>query len=205
MRFDSNLLAACAASLGLFSAATSHAVGSGAGYEAQVLDRDGVVVQTTFDSPVTPGRASVGVLGRNDLSVYETIEVGRVSYRFRTIGVDRGAVQVARSLDETQRVLDGLRARTVMLTLLVAGLAITVGLWMSARVTASLRRLTATAEHVGATGRLDATVGDGGTDEVGRLATAFDRMLVAQSLAEPLVLVTNDGVLAGYGEGVKVV
>ena len=33
----------------------------------------------------------------------------------------------------------------------------------------------------------------------------FDRMLVAQSLAEPLVLVTNDGVLAGYGEGVKVV
>lgn len=33
----------------------------------------------------------------------------------------------------------------------------------------------------------------------------FDRMLVAQSLAEPLVLVTNDGVLAGYGDVVKVV
>jgi PIN domain nuclease of toxin-antitoxin system len=32
-----------------------------------------------------------------------------------------------------------------------------------------------------------------------------DRMLVAQSLAEPLVLLTNDGALAGYGNVVKVV
>jgi PIN domain nuclease of toxin-antitoxin system len=33
----------------------------------------------------------------------------------------------------------------------------------------------------------------------------FDRMLVAQSLAEPLLLLTNDAVLGGYGESVKVV
>lgn len=33
----------------------------------------------------------------------------------------------------------------------------------------------------------------------------FDRMLVAQSLAEPLVLLTNDRLLAGYGDVVKVV
>jgi len=33
----------------------------------------------------------------------------------------------------------------------------------------------------------------------------FDRMLVAQSLCEPLVLLTNDDVLAGYGEVVRVV
>jgi PIN domain nuclease of toxin-antitoxin system len=33
----------------------------------------------------------------------------------------------------------------------------------------------------------------------------FDRMLVAQSLSEPLVLLTNDSVLGGYGEVVKVV
>ena len=33
----------------------------------------------------------------------------------------------------------------------------------------------------------------------------FDRMLVAQCLAEPLVLLTNDGVLADYGDVVKVV
>lgn len=33
----------------------------------------------------------------------------------------------------------------------------------------------------------------------------FDRMLVAQSLAEPLILLTNDGLLADYGAIVKVV
>jgi len=33
----------------------------------------------------------------------------------------------------------------------------------------------------------------------------FDRMLVAQSLAEPLVLLTNDSVLAEYGDVVRVV
>jgi PIN domain nuclease of toxin-antitoxin system len=47
---------------------------------------------------------------------------------------------------------------------------------------------------------------------VERLATVppvhrdpFDRLLVAQSLAEPLILLTNDRVLAAYGEVVKVV
>jgi len=33
----------------------------------------------------------------------------------------------------------------------------------------------------------------------------FDRMLVAQSLSEPLILLTNDAALAAYGEGVRVV
>jgi PIN domain nuclease of toxin-antitoxin system len=33
----------------------------------------------------------------------------------------------------------------------------------------------------------------------------FDRMLVAQSLSEPLVLLTNDATLAAYGDCVKVV
>ena len=33
----------------------------------------------------------------------------------------------------------------------------------------------------------------------------FDRMLVAQSLSEPLILLTNDTALAAYGEGVRVV
>ena len=37
------------------------------------------------------------------------------------------------------------------------------------------------------------------------LKDPFDRMLVAQSLAEPLVLLTNDGVLAAYGDMVRVV
>jgi PIN domain nuclease of toxin-antitoxin system len=33
----------------------------------------------------------------------------------------------------------------------------------------------------------------------------FDRMLVAQSLSEPLILLTNDTALAAYGESIRVV
>ena len=33
----------------------------------------------------------------------------------------------------------------------------------------------------------------------------FDRLLVAQAMAEPLVLLTNDAVLAEYGRGIMVV
>ena len=33
----------------------------------------------------------------------------------------------------------------------------------------------------------------------------FDRMLVAQSMTEPLVLLTNDAVLAGYWDGVRLI
>jgi PIN domain nuclease of toxin-antitoxin system len=33
----------------------------------------------------------------------------------------------------------------------------------------------------------------------------FDRILVAQALSEPMILLTNDAVLAGYGEIVRVV
>ncbi len=33
----------------------------------------------------------------------------------------------------------------------------------------------------------------------------FDRVLVARSLSEPLILLTNDDALAGYGAGIRVV
>ena len=33
----------------------------------------------------------------------------------------------------------------------------------------------------------------------------FDRLLIAQSIAEPLVLVTNDALLARYSDSIRVV
>lgn len=148
-------------------------------YEAQVLSLDGDVVESTFRRPPEPSDAALRLVGDDGATLFETIEVDGEPFRVRTIGADRGAVQVARSLVETERVLDRLRVRTALVGALVALVAIAVGWWIAGRVTASLRRLTAAAEHVGTTGRFDATVGDGGTDEVGRLAAAFDRMLAA--------------------------
>lgn len=150
-----------------------------AGYDAQIVLLDGSVGPSTFDAPLPVGEAELGVVGDRGRSVYTTVESEGDTYRVRTVGFERGALQIGRSLDETTRVLDSLRTRIVFWTALVVAVATAVGWWIASRVTASLRRLTAAAEQVEATGRLDVDVGAAGDDEVGRLGSAFERMLVA--------------------------
>ena len=149
------------------------------GYDAQIVLLDGTITGSTFSSPIPVPDADVALLGRRGTSRFSTVDTADGSYRIRTIGVPRGAVQVGRSLDETDRILASLRVRTLLITGLISSAAIALGLWISGRATASLRRLTAAAEHVESTGRLDVAVGEEGGDEVGRLGVAFDRMLAA--------------------------
>lgn len=150
-----------------------------AGYDAQVVRTDGTVAQSTFPVPVPVSDEALAVAGARGRSEISTVQTDAGTYRIRTVGFQRGIVQIGRSLDETERILHGLRIRTLLWTAAVAALAVGVGLWISGRVTASLRRLTSAAEQVEATGRLDVRVGESGDDEVGRLGAAFDRMLAA--------------------------
>jgi two-component system sensor histidine kinase MprB len=149
------------------------------GLVAQIILPDGSVRESTFPEPVALSDQQLSVVGTNRRTVFSTVETSVGDYRVRTIGFPRGALQVGRSLDETDRLLQSLRARTLLLVVLVAVAAIVVGLFIAGRVTASLRRLTNAAEHVETTGRLDVKTFEDGTDEVGRLSVAFDRMLVA--------------------------
>ena len=153
------------------------------GFEAQVVLADGTVAETTFEARSRATIWCAAAVGRpwsaGRHTVYDTVAVNGDDYRVRTVGIPRGSFQVARSLDETERILRGLRARTIALALIVAGIAAAVGVLIANSVTGPLRRLTAAAEHVGTTGRLDAPVGTAGDDEVGRLSSAFDRMLGA--------------------------
>ncbi|MEO6651663.1 MAG: HAMP domain-containing sensor histidine kinase [Ilumatobacteraceae bacterium] len=168
------------------------------GFDAQVLDADGVVRQSTFRSEPPVTAVGLSVVGRR-AAVVETVVTAGGEYRLRTIGFRGGAVQIGRSLAETDNVLRSIRARTILIAALITALAGGVGLWIAGRVTASLRRLTDAAERVEATGRLDADasapVAGHGSDEVGRLGSAFDRMLaaLARSHAEQQRLVQNAG------------
>lgn len=148
------------------------------GYDAQIIDPTGRIRESTFPAPIAVTEADLALIGARG-SRFATVDTDAGAYRVRTVGLPRGAVQIGRSLDETERILASLRARTLLIAALVSALAITLGLWISERVTASLRRLTAAAEHVGSTGRLDVAVGEQGADEVGRLGVAFDGMLAA--------------------------
>ncbi|MEI8318404.1 MAG: type II toxin-antitoxin system VapC family toxin [Planctomycetia bacterium] len=59
---------------------------------------------------------------------------------------------------------------------------------------AGFRLLPVTGEHAAAVARLPTIHND-----------PFDRMLVAQAKTEPLLLLTNDGLLAGYGDCIELV
>lgn len=150
------------------------------GLDARVIDSSGEVLESTFQVDFPVDDAAAATLGRRAATTIGTVDTDDGAYRIRTVGIPRGAIQFGRSLAETERVLDGLRTRIVLWSLLVGGLAAAVGWWISSAATKPLRRLTAAAEQVEATGRLDVEVGpDERSDETGRLTAAFRSMLAA--------------------------
>ncbi|GHH84650.1 two-component sensor histidine kinase [Streptomyces sulfonofaciens] len=107
-------------------------------------------------------------------------------YRIATVsfGQGRGAVQVAQQLSDTEDLLSSLLQRTILLMTVVVLGAGAVGWWLARRITGHLVRLTAVAEDVARTRRLDVAVPVGTQDEVGRLGRAFDDMLGRLARAE---------------------
>lgn len=122
-------------------------------------------------------------------------DFGDVRVLTTSLGAGRGAIQVARGLAETQAVLDALRTRIWVASIVVIALAAVAGAVLARQLTRRLARLTLAAEQVGATGRLDVEVPTGGTDEAGRLAAAFEGMLstLARSKEDQQRLVQDAG------------
>ncbi|MEU1285179.1 ATP-binding protein [Kitasatospora sp. NPDC005856] len=154
----------------------------------QSLAPDGLVLPGTarLDLPPTsgdydlaraeqPGRTSIGLRHRHG----DTYRVGVVS-----LGGGRGAIQIIQQVGPTEELLATLRDRTVALVAVVTALAGGAGRLLAGRITGRLVRLTEAAELVAASGRLDVPVPAAGTDEVGRLGRAFDRMLVRLATAK---------------------
>ncbi|MEL6890663.1 MAG: HAMP domain-containing sensor histidine kinase [Actinomycetota bacterium] len=156
-------------------------------YSIRVLAADGAVARSNFEVVLPVGDTEAQqVIGRPLARTFESrsaVDGERV--RVLTIGLEGGAVQIVRPLDETDNVLRDLRMRTLVLVLLVALAGAAIGAIASGRIAAPLRRLTSAAESVEASGRLDVDLGpepDDGRlprDEVGRLRGAFGSMLVA--------------------------
>jgi two-component system, OmpR family, sensor histidine kinase MprB len=89
------------------------------------------------------------------------------------------AVQVARSLEETDRALD--RIKLVLILVALGGILVAAGLGLAvARAAlAPVRRLTEATETVTETGDLSERIEAGGRDEISRLASSFNAMLGA--------------------------
>jgi len=148
-------------------------------YDFQVLGSRGEVVASDFVGGFEPDDEQVALVGETRLTTVQNMTIGDEEYRVRTFGLRGGALQIARPLDETNSVLDSLRARLLVLVVAVTAAGAAAGFVIAGGVTASLRRLTAAAEAVETTGQLDVDVPADGHDEVGRLSAAFRRMLNA--------------------------
>jgi len=118
--------------------------------------------------------------------LFRNIEIDGAAMRMATtsVGDSRGAIQVARSLEENLRLQASLRNRVLLAMLGMVAAAAAAGWFIAGSLTDRLRRLTGVAEEVAGTGRLDVAVPVGGNDEAGRLGVALNEMLAALRKSE---------------------
>jgi two-component system sensor histidine kinase MprB len=147
----------------------------------QVLDAQGQPRPDYPDSfPLPVVAEDVELASARAGAATRDVRVGDVSYRMRTTALRQGgAIQAARELTETNAVLDALRTRLLLLTFAGGAIAAGLALLVARRIIRPVEQLTATAEHVAATEDLATPIPVDRTDELGRLASAFNAMLEA--------------------------
>ncbi|MEV7991479.1 HAMP domain-containing sensor histidine kinase [Streptomyces sp. NPDC086077] len=182
-----------------FSSSPGHDFVRPARTDVQVLGPDGRVVDPGSPGlPVTAADRDVaGAARAGRLAQHKDVDVGDDVYRVATVslGGGRGAVQVAQEFSDTEDLLRALQQRTLLLMVAVVVGAGLFGWWLARRITRRLVILTSAAEAVARTRRLGMDVPVTGSDEVGRLGRAFDRMLgrLAQSEEDQRRLVQDAG------------
>jgi two-component system sensor histidine kinase MprB len=148
----------------------------------KVLDVEGDVYAAVQGQPALPidGTDRELAAARSGQTRLRDVTVGGEHYRLLTVSLTGGgAVQLARSLAETDDILHGLRNRLLLAALGGAALAALIAWEVARRTTRPVAELTAAAEAVAATQDLSVPIPVHGDDEVGRLAQSFNAMLAA--------------------------
>lgn len=143
--------------------------------------RSGIAVSTSFE-PVPISEHDWALAQPRSLAQpwWREVTVGRERFKVVTTPFEGGfAVQVARRVDERDRVLGSIRYRTLISVALATAFSALGGWLIANRATRRLSGLTSTATQVAVTGRLDVPLPAEGTDEVGQLGAAFRAMLLA--------------------------
>jgi two-component system sensor histidine kinase MprB len=153
----------------------------GAGGYVQLVAADGTAVRqagATLELPVDSHtlRVASGEAG----SYLSDASVSGTHVRILTIPFAEGlAIQIARPLTEVDDVLGQLRWILIAIGLGGAAFAALLGLGVAKAVLGPTRRLTEAAEEIATTQDLTRRVDADRTDELGRLAAAFNTMLAA--------------------------
>ncbi|MBI4933381.1 MAG: HAMP domain-containing histidine kinase [Actinobacteria bacterium] len=164
----------------------------------QVIDGDGNVLLSpnSGDLPVSDDDIAVATSSDPRAQHWSEFEIDGEPYRMLTVQYgDTEAVQLARSLRESQQAIERIQSSTLVAVLLVTMVTLLLGWLIARQVTRRLERLTDVAGEVADTGRLDVEVPVDGKDETGQLGRAFRGMLDAlqRSKQEQQQLVQDAG------------
>jgi two-component system sensor histidine kinase MprB len=145
----------------------------------QLLDPQGNVVgRNTSAARLPSGKAEREVAAGGRRVVLTDARVSGSHVRVLTQRVPgAGAIQLARSLDSTDRVLSRMRWILLAICGAATAAALAASRVLTRPVVAPIRSVTEAAEHIEATGDLDRRVPAAGDDEVGRMAARFNAML----------------------------
>lgn len=146
----------------------------------QTIDATGAVIRSAEGGALPVDALDLAIASGADgtRSTCRDLAVDGEDFRVITVALDGGgAVQLARSLDETTDILDSILDRTLLIILAMSALALGVALVVAQQVTRRLVRLTEVAGSVADSGDVEVHVPVDGRDETGRLGRAFAEML----------------------------
>jgi two-component system sensor histidine kinase MprB len=157
--------------------------------------RDGTTLRPPYQALVLPvGPVERAVASGQREHVLRMVAVGDLRLRLATLHIRSGtALQVARPTADEEATLH--RLRLVFLLLAGSGFlfSLALGFWIAETALTPVRRLTSAAERIAQTRDLALRLDEKGSDEVARLSSSFNAMLLAldKSLAAQRRLVAD--------------
>jgi signal transduction histidine kinase len=148
----------------------------------RVIDAQGLVVADTLNTEVGTNLQTDALVARalqgqyaSRLDTTSETPTAFVALPVLSNGQTIGAAYLSQSLRDVLTVLNDLRSRLLLSTLIALALSVFVGWWLSNRITHPVQQLNAAAEAV-AEGRFDQAVQIRSHDEIGRLGQTFNDM-----------------------------
>jgi two-component system sensor histidine kinase MprB len=147
----------------------------------QILDASGNVVSSIKGQPALPVDSTDRAIARTGgHPTFRDVNVGDDTFRVLTAPLPgHGAVQIARSVEADNDVLDSLDARLLLIALAGTLVAASLAWLIARRIVRPIEDLTRTATNVATTQNLDNPIAVSRRDEIGRLASSFNSMLDA--------------------------
>ena len=156
-------------------------LGGVAGY-LQFVSAQGRVTLPDGEQIRLPIAGAAAVAAGKSGASFKDASVAGTHVRIYTTRLDgQTAIEIARPLTEVDRVLGRIRLLFLAVSLAAVAGAVGLGMAVSLRSLRPVTRLTDDAERIAATGNLSERTDEGRSDELGRLARAFNTMLAALS------------------------